>query len=80
MARMSDRLPLFPFEYFDPIRKRWVQARYRALFDAIADRGQPFRITGPGWSPSAGGSGTAGHLARGPGTNSGTNSGKPEGA
>lgn len=43
---------LFPFRFFDPIRKRWVPARYKAMREDIAARYEKWEITGPGWTPS----------------------------
>lgn len=56
---------LYPFEYFDLVRRRWLRARYQARIDEIAHRYPAFKIVGRGWSPSNVGGGTAGHLARG---------------
>ena len=48
---------LFPFRFFDPIRGRWITARYRATPEEIGARYEKWEITGPGWTPSpAGGS------------------------
>lgn len=55
---------LFPFRFFDPIRGRWIQARYRATPERIASTYEKWEITGPGWTPSPGG--TAGHVATAP--------------
>jgi hypothetical protein len=55
---------LFPFKFFDPLRGRWIQARYKATREEIAARYEKWEITGPGWTPSSVGSGSAGHLAR----------------
>ena len=38
---------LFPFRYFDPIRKRWMDARYKATREDIAARYEKWEITGP---------------------------------
>jgi hypothetical protein len=47
----------FPFKFFDPIHKRWIQARYKATREEIAARYEKWEITGPGWTPNpAGGS------------------------
>ena len=43
---------LFPFRFFDPIRGRWIQARYKATPGEIAARYEKWEITGPGWTPS----------------------------
>ena len=45
-------LELFPFKFFDPIRGRWIQARYKATREDIAARYEKWEITGPGWVPS----------------------------
>jgi hypothetical protein len=48
---------LFPFKFFDPIRKRWIVARYKATPGEIGARYEKWEIIGPGWTPSpAGGS------------------------
>jgi hypothetical protein len=44
---------LYPFELFDPIRKRWHRARWKATKADIETRGG--RITGPGYLPTGGG-------------------------
>lgn len=54
---------LFPFKFFDPIRKRWIVARYKATREEVAKRYEKWEVTGPGWAPSAVGGGTCGHLA-----------------
>jgi hypothetical protein len=43
---------LFPFRFFDPIRGRWIQARYKATREEIAARYEKWEITGPGWTPN----------------------------
>jgi hypothetical protein len=43
---------LFLFRFFDPIRGRWVHARYKATPEEIAARYEKWEITGPGWTPS----------------------------
>ena len=43
---------LFPFRFFDPIRRRWIRARYKATPEEIAARYEKWEITGPGWTPS----------------------------
>jgi hypothetical protein len=43
---------LFPFKFFDPIRARWITARYKATLGEIAARYERWEITGPGWTPS----------------------------
>jgi hypothetical protein len=50
MPRMAAEL--FPFKYFDSIRGRWIQARYKATPEEIAARHARWEITGPGWTPS----------------------------
>ena len=40
-------LVLYPFRFFDPIRKRWVRARYVATLQEIAERQEKWEITGP---------------------------------
>ncbi|WP_171090378.1 hypothetical protein [Usitatibacter rugosus] len=40
---------IFPFDYFDPIKRRWVRARWKAKKADIEARGG--RIVGPGWVP-----------------------------
>lgn len=42
---------LYPFRYFDPLRRRWVTARWKASIEALCERDEPFQITGPGWTP-----------------------------
>ena len=46
---------LYPFRYFDPIRNRWLQARYKARKVDIAARHQGWEVTGPGWKPEGSG-------------------------
>ena len=55
---------LFPFKFFDPIRKRWIQARYKATREDIAEHYEKWQIIGPGWTPSPVGSGTCGELVQ----------------
>ena len=38
---------LYPFRYFDPIRKRWVRARYVAERHVIESSYEKWEITGP---------------------------------
>jgi len=45
---MSTELERFPFKYFDPIRQRWIQARYKATGKQIAARYEKWEVTGPG--------------------------------
>ena len=40
------RSELYPFSYFDPIRKRWVKARYKAELSAIKERYRDWRLEG----------------------------------
>lgn len=47
---MADEL--FPFKYWDPLRKRWVQARYKATKADMAARYEMWEITGPAWTPT----------------------------
>jgi hypothetical protein len=51
MGRMTaesiHRLELYPFSYFDVMRRRWIKARYVAKFQDIAERYDAFRIEGP---------------------------------
>jgi hypothetical protein len=54
---------LFPFKFFDSIRGRWIQARYKATPEEITTRYERWEIIGPGWTPSGVVAGTAGHLA-----------------
>ena len=58
-------MKLYPFRYFDPVRKRWCQARYVATPEEIAARYQQWEITGPPEIRSTVGAGTAGHVQRG---------------
>lgn len=63
-----EAIALYPFEHFDPVRRRWVAGRYRGTLDDIGARHGPFRITG---APKIRESGnpstlTAGHLASSP--------------
>ena len=41
------RVVLYPFSYFDLLRRRWMRARYVAEFEEIAVRYGCFRIEGP---------------------------------
>ncbi|MFZ3320734.1 MAG: hypothetical protein WA190_00070 [Usitatibacter sp.] len=45
-------LTLFAFEYLDPVRRRWIRARYKATREEIAKRYEKWEITGPGLTPS----------------------------
>lgn len=42
-------IALYPFRHFDPVRKRWVKARYKATREDIATRypAGEWEITGP---------------------------------
>jgi hypothetical protein len=40
-------LLLYPFRYFDPVRNRWIRARYVAELHDIAARHKQWEITGP---------------------------------
>lgn len=56
---------LFPFRYFDPLRRRWVHAAYKASRETIEKLYEKWEITGPAElrEPDAGGHGC---LARSP--------------
>jgi hypothetical protein len=54
---MADAPEIFPFKFYDPIRQRWVQARYKATREVIAERYAKWEITGPGERPGAAGEG-----------------------
>ena len=41
------RIELYPFSYFDPMRRRWVRARYRASIEDITASHGAVRIEGP---------------------------------
>ena len=41
------RIVLYPFEYYDLVRRKWMRARYVATIENIAQKGAPFRIIGP---------------------------------
>lgn len=41
------RVELYVFSYFDPLRKRWLRARYRASIDDIKSRYEQWRLEGP---------------------------------
>jgi hypothetical protein len=43
---MGDRNELWEFRYFDPLRKRWIKARYRATREDIAGRYAEYQIEG----------------------------------
>jgi hypothetical protein len=59
------RHELFAFKFFDPIRRRWIAARYKATREEIAARYGKWEIIAPGWTPNGVG-GTCGHVARSP--------------
>lgn len=42
-----DLIELFPFSYYDEIRRRWVRARYKARIEDIRARYAHHRIDGP---------------------------------
>ena len=44
---LKSPLLLYPFRYFDPVRKRWIRARYVAELHVIAERHAKWEITGP---------------------------------
>jgi hypothetical protein len=44
---LKSPLLLYPFRYFDPVRKRWIRARYVAERHEIAERYAQWEITGP---------------------------------
>lgn len=69
---------LYTFEYYSARTRRWIRARYRASIDAIAQRGEPFKIVGEGWTPSEVGGGTAGDVGRGRQVGSGNSRTVPE--
>lgn len=68
MAECARRIELYPFEFFDEVRRRWISARYRAELEVIAVRYERFRITGTPEIREVGDPDalTAAHLARGP--------------
>lgn len=41
------RRELYAFSYYDPIRKRWMYARFKATLEAIRKSYAQFRIEGP---------------------------------
>ena len=63
-----NRIGLYPFEFFDPLRRRWVRARYRASLEEIAARYPQHRIVCEPEFRDVGEPAaiTAGQLARGP--------------
>lgn len=42
----SRRIELYPFSYYDLMRRKWQRARYRARLDVIAERYPAFKIEG----------------------------------
>ena len=42
----TDPLVLYPFRYFDPVRNRWIKARYVATKEEIAARHEQWEIVG----------------------------------
>lgn len=38
---------LYPFRFFDPIRGRWIRARYVATLETIRARYPQFELAGP---------------------------------
>src|SRR5439155_15707788 len=44
---IASPLLLYPFRYFDPVRKRWVRARYVAERHVIESAYAQWEITGP---------------------------------
>lgn len=61
------RTELYPFSYFDLLRRRGIRARYVCELDEIAVRYPAFRVTGKPEVREVGDPArlTAGHLARG---------------
>lgn len=43
---MSQLLTLYPFRYFDLMRRKWYSGRYVATIEEIAARHAAFRIVG----------------------------------
>jgi hypothetical protein len=41
---------LFPFKFYDPLRKRWIQARHKATREE-SHRAMRSGKSGPGWTP-----------------------------
>ena len=44
-------MELYRFKYWDALRKRWIEARYRAELHEIAMRYERFEIIGDPWTP-----------------------------
>ena len=44
---MANELVLHPFRYFDPVRRRWIRARYVATKEEIAARHEQWEFIGP---------------------------------
>lgn len=40
------RIELYPFSYYDPLRRRWIRASYVATIEDISSSYRPFRILG----------------------------------
>jgi hypothetical protein len=40
-------LELYPFSFYDPVRRKWVRAAYKAELATIQTRYQEYRIDGP---------------------------------
>jgi hypothetical protein len=60
---MSEPLELYPFSYWDEMRKRWVKARYVATKADIEARHPKHRIKGP---PEIRAGGPSGFMVRPP--------------
>ena len=45
-ARLKPALQLYPFRYFDAVRRRWIRARYVAERQVIESRYEKREITG----------------------------------
>jgi hypothetical protein len=41
------RVELYAFSYFDPLRKRWLRARYCAHLEDIESQYAQYRLDGP---------------------------------
>lgn len=67
METTPTELLLYPFESFDPVRRRWVKARHVATLEDLGRDGHPFRVVGAPERREVRDAGmlTAGHLARG---------------
>ena len=42
----EQKIELYSFRYYDPLRRRWVRARYRARISEIAARYAEYRVEG----------------------------------